>query len=290
MALETDTGTANDVVPTEHIVPFIAGYNFPVLTADAVCWVEPSQGSGSTPIVFPRWASLAVPAGTNAEVDDDLTRVEASTDGETVTPGVVGFELSITDVLVRGSRVPGIAESALQHSLNALAARRDADILSAITSAGETFSDTSTSLTREQAKRAILRAGVKFGINGGKPAFILSSAAHAQLSVDELLSSATSAMYAEIFGPSAGFLGEWHGALLFHSAQCPANGVGYSSVITPIGNGQSGLGLGEVERVNVEINRGAEGARARTTFAAVTAWYGAGLSNDDRVLEVASQA
>jgi hypothetical protein len=59
--------------------------------------------------------------------------------------------------------------------------------------------------------------------------------------------------------------------------------------MTPIGAGSSGIGIALTEAPSVRPNRGAEGERDAEDIMIVRSWYGAGLINPRRLLEVLSR-
>lgn len=284
MALETDLGTANDLVGTEEIIAFAMAYNHPLMVADAVAWTFDAP-RGSTPVRVPAIGSFAIPAGAVSE-SADMTRVEFTTDSTSGTPAVVGVELAVTDQIVAGSHVPRVTEIAVENAINALRARRDSDLQALMATATTNASTLATALTRAVAKAAINQAQAQFGVNGALIAFLLPNSGYNSLSVDELTATATSAQRMEMFGANSAFLGEWHGAMLFRAPQAPASAPGYVGAITPMGAGVSGLGIAQAEDLRVEINRGAEGARARKTFAAISSWYAVLVTKQANLLGV----
>lgn len=285
---QIDTTSVTELIPTEEIGAWLDGYGYPLGVGLLVAAIIP--GTGSIPMRSPRWDQLSVPAGTKSE-GDDFTQVEMTTSEESATPGIVGFETSLTDEVVAG-RV-GIREAHLIEAVTSLSNRMDADILAASTSATNTVGTTGGIFTRQyfSAAAAAYRA---LEIPGGEMfdhAFVLHHDAVRDLDDDEVVTAAAKAASDNfrILGAAAGYLGAYGGFQLFESGNVAAEAPGWSNFATPIGAGRSGLMVVVTQSPTVEMNRGRDGARAASTFHVFRAWYGAGMRNRTRLLEVLSR-
>lgn len=285
-ATQIDTTSVTELIPTEEIGTWIDGYNYPMGVGLVVCATIP--GVGSIPMRSPRWDQFSVPSGTKSE-GDDLTQVEATTAEESVTPGIVGFEIAITDEVVAGRR--GIREATLVECMAALGNRIDVDALSGSTSATNISGDTARVMNREafSADAAVYRA---LDIPGGEMmehAFVGHHDAFRDMDADEVLKAATLDANWQAFASSSGYRGRYGGFQLFESGNVAAEAPGWSNFMTPIGMGRSGLMVVISRGPRVESNRGRDGARAQSEYHAFTAWYGAGMRNRLRLLECRSR-
>lgn len=285
-ATQIDTTSVAEVIPTEEIGNWIDGYNYPMTVGLLVAAILP--GIGSIPMRAPRWDQFSVPAGTKSE-GDDMTQVEATTAEESVTPGIVAFEIALTDEVIAGRS--GISEATLQECMAALGNRIDVDALSGSTSATNTVGTILRVYNRE-AFAADVASYRALNIPGGglmSHAFVGHSDAFRDLDQDNVLTAAQYDVQFESLAAAAGYRGRVGGFQMFESSNVAAETSGWSNFMTPIGAGRSGLMVVVSRGPKVESNRGRDGARAQSTYHAFTAWYGAGLRNRLRIQECLSR-
>lgn len=293
-ALTTDVGTTEltEWIPTEILPSIAQSFEYAARTAEAIAWTKP--GAGSIAHRFIRWnqlnAGAGVPAGTKTE-SDTFTDVLLDLAESSITPGIVGFRLPVPDESMRQTVIgPMIQTSLAVEALNAINDRRDSDVLSSITSATNTAGAATDNFTIQKAVAALAawRALNVPDIDGGV-AFLLHHDGFRDLEAD---TSATSAPFVptqtpgDMFGVRAGVKGMWMGALMIDSGNAPANASNWSGCITAIGNERSGLGLVDVESPNIRTSRGDDAENRAVTYLIVRSWYGAGLTNPNRILEV----
>jgi len=276
MADESTTTTAASTIPTEKITKGMRLYPRLKPAALATAWVEPGQGV--VPIDFQRLATASVvPAGTKTE-GAAFTRVAQGTAATSVTPAFVGGELAMTDELVMSSDSPGLKLSFLSDRARAMYARMTTDLMATITGSSNTYGDTSTTMTRDALMAAIVQYWA-LNLDADMHAVLLSNAASGHLARDTISTAAVTAEMQNQFGASI-LLGEFQGMAVLRAAEAPAEGVGFSSCITPVGDVNSGLLIGVSESVNIRpTNRGAEGEREAEEYAVVRAMYG--VADDD---------
>ena len=296
MANETTLSLLTETVPTEDINSFVQSYEYPTPVGQLICWTRPSP-LGSVAVRFPRWnqvnASTGVPAGTKTE-GASFTRVTVDQTESSITPGLVGLEMALTDEVQRAAGVQGgVMAGVIIEALNAMSERIDTDILSSSTSATNTAGATSDNftVTKFNAASAAYRAlSIPNGPMG--TAFVAHNDA-----IRDLVESwgSTSAPFqkdhalAAAFGPNAGYHGSYLGFQVFESANVPAEAPGWSNGMTPIGAGASGLGCAMTEAPSIRANRGSVGELDAEDMFILRAWYGAGLTNPSRYLEVLSR-
>lgn len=290
MADETTTTSAEELVPVEDIDTYIANFNYVVPSGLAVAWARPSIGS--IPVRFPRWNEISVPSGTKNEAED-FTRVEVTTTEASATPGLVGFEVVLTDELLAGAQ-GGVPESLLQQGVRAILGRMNSDVLGVSTGATNATGSTSDALGREKfsAAAAAYRALEIDPGATGLHAAILAHGPMGELDKDEVLTSAAIAgkSMMDVMSATSGYKGRYGGFELFEDGAVANEAPGKSNIMTPIGAQVSGLGLAMTEMPRVARARAELGNRAAADFYVLRAWYGASLAYPQNLLEVLSAA
>src|SRR5574338_543595 len=120
-----DTTLAAVVIPTENIEAAVDGFGYPALTGLLIA--AGYKTKGSITIRMPRFsAGVTVPPGTKSEGSDFTEAVPTMAEGS-LTPGIVGFEIPITDEADAGAIV-GITGETLADALMAMATRMDSDV------------------------------------------------------------------------------------------------------------------------------------------------------------------
>lgn len=291
MATETTATSATELVPTEKIGLYIQSVNLPERIGLTIAWAEPGQGSIA--VRFPRLDGITVPAGTKTEAAD-FSRVEQLFSESTITPGLVGFEQVITDeAMVMTVKGPAIRAVVIDNALRHLWDRVDTDVLASSTSSTNTTGATTDVFGRDKFQAAIAAynaldiPGLGMGV-----ALVLDQGPMADLTADMVLSTATTAdRFAGLLGPSSGYRGNVFGVEVFCSSRVATEGAGMSNFMTPIGYQASGLGIVVQEWPRLDgPARGVLGNRAAMEFHVLRAWYGCGLTNPNRILEVLSAA
>lgn len=296
MANETTLSLLTETVPTEDINTFVQSYEYALPVGQIVAWARPSP-LGSVAVRFPRWnqvnAATGVPAGTKTE-GASFTRVTVDQTESSITPGLVGLEMALTDEVQRAAGIEGgVMAGVIIEALNAMSDRIDTDVLSSSTSATNTAGATGDNFTvsKFNAATAAYRAlNIPAGPMG--TAFIAHSDAIRDLTESWGTSSApfqTNHALGAAFGPTPGYHGQYLGFQVFESSNVPAEAPGWSNGMTPIGAGASGLGIAMTEAPSVRSNRGSVGELDAEDMFVLRAWYGAGLTNPSRYLEVLSR-
>lgn len=294
LSTKLDTSAVEELIPTEMIGDFIAGYEYTAPSGLAVAWAKP--GKGSIVHRFPRWNQLdggsGVPSGTKTETDV-FTDVTLDTTESSITPGFVGFRLPISDEssaeVQSGSAVP---VGAVLEAVRGLNDRMDSDILSSITSATNTVGAATDNFTAAKFRAAAAQARTleltDFGMG---VACILHHDGFRDL--EESIGGTTAPFTASnadasLFGaPRPGaYRGSYMGFKMFESGNIPANASNWAGCMTPCGAGASGLGIVITEGAKVVPTRGDDAENRKVTYYVVSAWYGAGISNPSRILEI----
>lgn len=289
-ALGTFTGlsAADDVVPTEQLTNFIQGFEYAIPVGVAISWKR--QGTGSMAVRFPRWGSVTVPAGTKAETDT-FSDANISSSEESITPGLVGFRFPLSDEL-QVMALGGIPASALREAMSALINRMDVDVLASSTSATNTAGAVTDDYTLSRF-RSDLAAYWALKIPPSGSGTVLTLHLNGAIDLVNSLGS-TAAVFAKQsgdtlqIGPSAGFLGNLYGCAVYASPNVPVEGAGHSGMLTPIGD-ESFYGLVLQEMPGVVATRADEAENRASTFYHFRAWYGAGMTNRNRGLEILHQ-
>jgi hypothetical protein len=282
-----DTTAAAVIIPTEKLGEAIDGYGYPARTGLVVC--ASVETKGSIAVRMPRWGVITPTAGTKTE-GANFSEVVPAMAEESLTPGIVGFEIPVTDETVEGV-ISGVPGQLLSEAIEAMATRMDADIHAAANSATNVQGAVTDVWNRAKvtAAAAAYRA-LNINLPGAQHALVVGSAGQTQLEYDEIVNAATKSagMFATVQA-TAGYLGQYGQFQLFSAGtQIATEGGGNSNYMTPIGDGKSGIAIGVTKRIQIEGNRGSEGARAAMQFFVVSAWYGAAMRNRTRLLQILS--
>jgi len=277
------------VVPAEEIDSYIQGPNFAVRVAEMVAWAQPTRGSIAKK--FPRWsAAPSVPAGTKTETDT-ATDIQVATAEGSVTPAIVPFRVPISDEAAAGFMAGrGLPAEIIDIAIEALLERMDTDALAVSTGATSTTGAATDTFGASKFRSALATyRGLK--IRGGPLGHALVLQDDGIRDLHESIGSSSSpfvktAMDSIRFGPASGWIGGYSGVQLFSSPNVAAEAPGWSGFFTPIGFRQAGIAIGVTESPNVRITRGDDAENRAVTYANFRAWYGVGLINPDRVLEV----
>lgn len=290
-ALSTFTGTTEgaEVIPTELIPFFIQGFEYPRTVGLGIAWARPGQGS--IPSRFPRWGEVTVPAGTKTE-SDQFSEANVDAAEESVTPGLVGFRFALSDEFTVQS-VGGIPATALREAMSALGNRMDEDILGASTSATNQAGSVSDEYTLSRFHDDL---AVYWALNIPPAtmgtALVLSHVGGQQLAASVANSGAPLARNEGDtigLGPEGGFLGRLYQIQVFATANVPNESTGASGMLTPIGMQQSFYGLVVQEMPGARRTRGDDAENRAVDFWHFRAWYGAGMTNRNRGLEILHQ-
>jgi hypothetical protein len=289
MANETTTSSAPHLMRAEDVKKYVSLYNRPKKIARRFCWE--TKGTLAVASKFPSVEEITVPAGTKTE-GANFTRVQLTTVETTATPGFVGMELVLTDEAVAASGAQGIMikETTVQAAIEAMDQRMDRDIFAASTSATEFHSDVATDLDEEILYAAFAEFSA---LEPEAPRGVLCALAHASAArIRKLLNLSTATVRV---GDDAGkgrienaYIGLIGGVECWESGNVADESTGKSNVVTAIGEEASGLGLVVAQEVDVEINRGREGALNKTHSLVFSAVYAALVTRQDRILELRS--
>lgn len=291
MPLSTYVGTSEftEVIQTELIPQTIAAYEYEPTVALTIAWAKP--GKGNVPNRFPRINALSVPAGTVAETVDH-TDVNVDLAESSVTPGMVRFRIPISDeasVMAES----GIPTDVLRSALDAMLVRLDTDLLAASTSATLSTGAITNAFTLDQfhSARQYYRAQ-RIEQFGGRHAMVLHYDAMDALE-DSIRNSSSpwviksgDGRLAEGLGSQ--YQGNMNGLEIFCSGNVAAETTGNSNFITPMGAGLSGLGVVMNEMPSIKLERGNEGELRASSFYHCRMWYGTGIVNPRRFVEVLS--
>lgn len=282
-----DQAAAAVIIPTEKLGAAIDGYGYPWRCGLAIC--ASVETKGSIAVRMPRWGVITPTAGTKTE-GANFSEVVPAMAEESLTPGIVGFEMPVTDETIEGV-ISGVPGDLLRQAIESMATRMDADVHAAANSATNVQGAVTDIWNRAKitAAAAAYRA-LNINLPGVRHALVVGGAGQTQLEYDEIVSAATKSagLFATV-AAEAGYLGTYGQFQLFSAgSQISTEGGGNSNYMTPIGDGNSGIAIGVTKQIKVEGNRGTEGARAAMQFFVVSAWYGAAMRNRTRLLQVLS--
>jgi hypothetical protein len=274
-----------EVIETELIPDYIAAFEYEPPVATSVAWIK--GGKGNIPVRYPRWNELTIAGGTVAETVDapDVTVDLAES---SITPAMVRFRMPISDE-VAVEAMSGIPQGALNQGLTAMIQRMDSDGLSSSTSATNTVGAVGTAfgLAEFHTARQNYRAR---RLPGSLHALVLHDDALDALENSIRNNSSPWAIKPnEQLAAAVGsqFQGQMAGFQIFLAGQVADESTGHSNFATPMG-GESGLGIVLNELPSVRVTRGDTAENRASTFYHFRMWYGFGLTNPRRFLEVLS--
>jgi hypothetical protein len=280
-----------EVIPSEEIESFIAGFNFRARVGLGLAWGRP--GRGNVPVNYPRWDAMAdgVPAAKD-ETDEFVERDIAMSES-TITPAIFGFALKRSDEANAGSPA-GVQAGLLIQGLETLMESIDEDVLGSVASitASEGAVTDPYDLSRFRSDVAAYKLlNVSAGplghvavVSSGM-AFDLTTALHS--SGATLVTSAGDTLG---LGPSDGFLGSLHGFGVYETQALPVSTTGRAGAMMPAGQMASPLGIVVNEMPRVETTRGDEMARRAATQHILRAWYGVGVTNPTKGQQILGPA
>lgn len=289
-ALGTFTASSDvaHILDAEVIDDFVDNYSYHPPVGVAVASTRP--GKGNTPVRFTRLGAITVPSGTHSETDD-ADDVEIASAEESITPGLVIFRFPIPDELMAAAGGRGVPAEALAECLDAAVNRLDVDTLASSTSATQTYGAITDAFTLQHLRAAKAYAkGLRVKPGPLGMALVLHTDAASQLEESMHTSGATvpwGAASMDTFGLVAGYQGMLEGFQVFESGNVAAETTGWSNFITPIGRG-GGLGLVMNELPNIRMSRGDDGELRATTYFITRMWYGCGMANRLKLVEVLS--
>ena len=283
----TTTDVAS-IIPADLLPEFVQAFEYAPPTGMSVAWQR--GGQGNVPVRFGSWGALSADPATRAGGETDVfldTDVQISE--ETITPALVGIRLPVSDESVAGAD-GGIPAGAITQLLLALVDQMDIDILADSAAATNTAGAVTRTYTDSEfrsdlaAYRALNIPVARMGT-----ALVLHHNGMTDL-IGSLHSSSAGLVRGDgdsaTEGPSSGFRGTLYGTRLYESSNVPVEGAGHSGMLTSIGMGESAYGLVVQEMPSVRMSDGDEAAQRATKFYVARAWYGTGLTNLDRCLEI----
>ena len=299
LSIYAGSSEVEELIPTEVIPSFVQGYEFRDRVGMQIAWGRPGQGSVA--VRFPRFnlmgatSGAGVPAGTKSE-SDAFDDVLIDTTESSITPGMVGFRLPISDEAVLGSSSPAggaVPAQSLAECLNALSERIDTDILSSSTSA--TNQEGAVTDTYDLARfRSDLSAWRALDVPPGSMVALTLGHTAANELLESMHSSSASLVTSRgdtaQLGAADGLMGTFHGVEIFETGGLPSETTGLSGLLTQVGSERSAYGIVLNEMPNIRPTRGDDAEVRAVTYYVVRAWYGTGLTNPRRCIEVLQKA
>jgi hypothetical protein len=288
MPLSTFTSSTDieELIETELIDAFVAGFEYPVGAGMLVAQRKP--GRGNIPVRFPRWNEIDLSGiGTSHAETVDAVDVDATTTESSITPAMQIFRMPFPDEAEVASqgKVPA---QALAEALRALGNRIDVNVLAASTSATLTTGAVGTALTLQGLRTAIMYANAQ-DIPTASYNAVLSNSAAASLWESMGSTGATYALSPEdmkMFGAQSGYQGRLLGQGIFQSNNVATESTGFSNFMVPANS--SSLGVVVQEMPNLRPTRGDEAELRAVSFVVVRAWWGAGIINPRQFVELLS--
>ena len=289
-ALTTFTSTTDltEMIETEKIDDLLYGFNRPPPTYMQVARLRPGQGN--IPVRFIKiddmdLSSVADPGQTVDATDFELTTSESS-----ITPALLRFRVPIPDEVV--AAVGNTTKVPAQLVIEAVTSFEDEIDIDgwAVTTGATQQTGALTTVFTMQGLRSAKAYAKSVNLPSGPMGLALVLHTTPAGTLDESLGS-TGATLARVegdfarFGWESGFQGRFHDIAVFESPNVAADSPGHSNVITPIGI-SSGLGAVVNEMPNVRVTRGDDAELRATTYFNIRAWFGVGIINPTRVVEI----
>lgn len=281
-----------ELIPAELIDDYVASFEYPAPVGMSVAWVR--GGMGNVPIRFPRWNQMSLSSLTQSEETDAFQEEELDTTESSITPALHGFTVKIPDQVVAGAQV-GVPAGLIQEGMLSLVDYFHTNVLASFTG-GTTVAGAVTddyTLSRFRSDIATYKAlevppqGETEGI-----ALILSHAGASDLlgslhsSGATLLKSGGDSLELK---PQSGFLGSMHGIQIMETVRVPDSSTGAAGALTPIGFRKCGFGIVLNEAPSMRVTRGDTAESTASTWYHYRLWYGTGIVNPRRFVEVAHQ-
>ncbi len=282
MPLTTFQGEAQEteVIPSEEIDSYIAGYEFRDRVGIAVSWGRP--GRGNVPVNYPRWDEMSggVPSAKAETVEFEERNIGMSE--SSITPAIFGFALKRSDEANAGSP-DGVEEGLLIEALEYLYESIDEDVIGSISSI--TASEGAVAdLYDMQRFRADVAAYKLLNLRRGAFGHValISNGMADELTTSYENSGATLAKTAGDtlqLGPEDGYVGSLRGFGIYETGALPVSGAGRAGGMFPAGFRASPLGIVLNEMPNVRTTRGDTMELRAATQHVLRAWYGVGVTN-----------
>lgn len=281
--------TSTDVeetIETELITDYFAGFEYPDQVGMLVATVVPSQGT--VPVRFSRLNEFDLSGiGTSHTETNNAVDVEVDTTESSITPAMQIARLPISDESDINSK-GRFKLKTLEDFVVAMSNRMDASILAASASATLQTGAVASSLTLDRLRDALIYASSQDIPAANYDVVLAQSAAGAlwQSIGTTAANFAVSESDLKVMGNRSGFMGSLFGHRIFKSSNVATESTGYSNFLVP--SGDSSLGVAIVERPNVRMTRGDDAEARATTYFVVRAWWGAGIINPRRFVELLS--
>lgn len=281
--------TSTDVeetIETELISDYFAGFEYPDLVGMLVATRVVAQGT--VPVRFPRLNEIVLSGiGTSHTETNNATDVEVDTTESSITPAMQIARLPISDESDINSK-GRFKLKTLEDFVVAMSARMDASILASSTSATLQTGAVASSLTLDRLRDALIYASSQDIPAASYDVVLAQSAAGAlwQSIGTTAANFAVSESDLKVMGNRSGFMGSLFGHRIFKSSNVATETTGYSNFLVP--SGDSSLGVAVVEMPNVRMTRGDDAESRATTYFVVRAWWGAGIINPNRFVELLS--
>lgn len=289
MAALSTAITSTDVeetIETELISDYFAGFEYPDPVSMLVSTKVVSQGT--VPVRFPRLNEFDLSSiGTTHTETNNAVDVEVDTTESSITPALQIARLPISDESEINSK-GRFKVKTLEDFVVAMSNRMDASILAASASATLQTGAVASSLTLDRFRDALIYASAQ-DIPAASFDVVLAQSAAGALWTSIGTTGANFAVSEsdlKIMGNRGGYMGALFGHRVFKSSNVATESTGYSNFLVP--SGDSSLGVAIVEMPNVRVTRGDDAETRATTYFVVRAWWGAGIINPRRFVELLS--
>lgn len=279
-----------ELIPAELIDNYVAKFEYPAPVGMSIAWVR--GGMGNVPIRFPRWNQMTLSALTQSEETDAFQEEELDTTENSITPALHGFTVKIPDQVVAGAQV-GVPVGLIDEGMSSLIDYFHTLVLASFTG-GTTVAGAVTddyTLSRFRSDIATYKAlevppqGESEGV-----ALILSHAGASDLL--ESLHTTGATLLGEgslTLRPQSGELGSMHGVRIIESVRVPDSSTGAAGALTPVGFQKCGFGIVLNEAPSMRVTRGDTAESTASTWYHYRLWFGTGIVNPRRFIEVAHQ-
>jgi hypothetical protein len=296
----TSTAEADDIIPTEHIQPFIEGMNLPMDVG--IYLVDAAPGKGYTAHQFARWTTtMPDPVRAGGETDT-VPRMEFATDSGSVTPVLRGIQLVIPDELVESQaevirQNQGVPAGMIMEAMRHIQDYRDEMILATATAATQIVGNAATVPSFAQFRTCV--HSFKSLENDGQPVFVGNHYFYERLIEDFATANssfATALMMTNpqvMSGGKSSYRGQVMGVDMWQSSNVAVAGGGASNFLMARGPGANRvIGYVNQRQIRIEYARpGSSTMQSRQAHQYTVTWAdGAGLLRTDGLQECVMDA
>lgn len=250
----TDLTEVDDIVPTEHIMDVIEGFNLPINIGNLI--VSAVQGRGYVPHQFARWDEPTLPDPVRAGGrTDTVLYMDFATSSSSLTPVLKGIGFLVPEELLPSTVLgQGVPANLLYAAMRKIMEYQDLDILDSVQAATNTVG--SSAIVPSFAQFRTYMHAFNLLENDGQPIFVANAYFWEQL-LNEF-ATATSQFSAKITTPQmmSGGRSSYHGDLMgfdmWRSHNVATEGGAANNFMMTVGGGANRT-IGQVRQKGITV-------------------------------------